>query len=155
MTAWEVYSFGRTVYMVYTDADRIKETLQAFYKDNELIQFIACLTPEECAKLADQLGEVLGSLVANRKEIKSGLQNVKKFLNDFKYKRRKLAVQTDEIKDKFVEESGGASKSVPDLPEGSFSISDWSGYPEGLPKPEGPFRLIEGSEYDAARKAAN
>jgi RHS repeat-associated protein len=34
MTAWEVYSFGRTVYMVYTDADRIKETLQAFYPYN-------------------------------------------------------------------------------------------------------------------------
>ncbi len=41
------------------------------------------------------------------------------------------------------------------LPEGSFSISDWNGYPQGLPKPEGPFRLVEGGEYDAARDAAN
>jgi hypothetical protein len=43
-------------------------------------------------------------------------------------------------------------------PEGSFSsfsIIDWSGYPEALPKPSGPFRLLEGAEYDAARKAAN
>ena len=41
------------------------------------------------------------------------------------------------------------------LPEGSFSIIDWSGYPEGLPRPQGPFRLLEGAEYDAAREAAN
>ncbi len=42
-----------------------------------------------------------------------------------------------------------------DLPDGSFSISDWSGYPDGILKPEGPFRLIEGEEYAAARNAAN
>jgi hypothetical protein len=41
------------------------------------------------------------------------------------------------------------------LPKGSFSIRDWSGYPEGLAKPQGPFRLIEGAEYKAARNAAN
>ena len=41
------------------------------------------------------------------------------------------------------------------FPDGSFSISDWSGYPEGLPRPVGPFRLLEGSEYQAARSAAN
>jgi len=38
---------------------------------------------------------------------------------------------------------------------GSFSVRDWSGYPRGVPKPSGPFRLLEGAEYDAARKAAN
>jgi YD repeat-containing protein len=46
---------------------------------------------------------------------------------------------------------GGAAS----LPSGSFSISDWSGYPKGLPKPQGPFRIVEGSEYDSARTAAN
>ncbi len=44
---------------------------------------------------------------------------------------------------------------MPDFPEGTFSISDWAGYPEGVPKPDGPFRLLKGAEYDAARKAAN
>jgi RHS repeat-associated protein len=39
--------------------------------------------------------------------------------------------------------------------EGSFSIIDWRGYPEGLPKPDGPFRLLEGAEYTEARAAAN
>ena len=41
--------------------------------------------------------------------------------------------------------------------EGSFSITQqgWKGYPKGLPKPEGPFRILEGAEYEAARKAAN
>ncbi len=39
--------------------------------------------------------------------------------------------------------------------EGSFSIVDWTGYPGGIPKPRGPFRLIEGDEYETARNAAN
>jgi len=41
--------------------------------------------------------------------------------------------------------------------EGSFSITGqgFRGYPEGVPRPQGPFRLLEGAEYDAARKAAN
>lgn len=38
---------------------------------------------------------------------------------------------------------------------GEFSIVDWSGYPAGVPKPEGPVRLLTGSEYKAARKDAN
>ena len=41
------------------------------------------------------------------------------------------------------------------LREGSFSIADWSGYPANVPKPTGPFRLLEGAEYDAARAEAN
>ena len=46
---------------------------------------------------------------------------------------------------------GGAA----DLRSGSFSISDWSAYPAGVPRPQGPFRIVEGAEYDAARTAAN
>ena len=40
---------------------------------------------------------------------------------------------------------------------GSFLILNWSGYPTvgGVPKPNGPFRLIEGAEYQSARDAAN
>jgi filamentous hemagglutinin len=41
-----------------------------------------------------------------------------------------------------------------ELPPGSFSISDWSGYPAGVPRPQGPFRLVEGAEYDTARALA-
>ena len=43
-----------------------------------------------------------------------------------------------------------------ELIEGLFSIWDWSGYPEGGPKPEGPVRLLDGSseEYKAADKAS-
>jgi RHS repeat-associated protein len=41
------------------------------------------------------------------------------------------------------------------LPEGSFSIADWRGYPEGVPRPSGPFRVAQGEEYAAARGAAN
>ena len=39
--------------------------------------------------------------------------------------------------------------------QGSFSIRDWTGYPSGLPKPSGPFRLVDGDEYINARKVAN
>jgi RHS repeat-associated protein len=48
-----------------------------------------------------------------------------------------------------------APKSAVDYPEGSFPIRDWEGYPEGVPQPEGPFRLLEGQEYQTARQAAN
>ena len=40
-------------------------------------------------------------------------------------------------------------------PSGTLKIKDWTGYPEGIPRPKGQFRLIDGDEYDAARKAAN
>lgn len=38
--------------------------------------------------------------------------------------------------------------------EDSFYIEDWSEYPDA-PKPEGPFTLLEGEEYNYARKLAN
>jgi len=39
--------------------------------------------------------------------------------------------------------------------EGSFSVIDWTGYPAGGIRPEGPFRLLEGAEYTTARGMAN
>jgi hypothetical protein len=53
--------------------------------------------------------------------------------------------------------SVGVEKSPAGTPlrEGSFSISDWSGYPDYLPRPKGPFRLIAGEEYEASRTAAD
>lgn len=49
----------------------------------------------------------------------------------------------------------GAVATEPAVEAGSFSISDWSGYPAGIPQPSGPFRLLAGEEYDAARSAAD
>jgi hypothetical protein len=37
----------------------------------------------------------------------------------------------------------------------TFSIADWSGYPAGVPRPNGPFWLREGADYEAARGDAN
>jgi RHS repeat-associated protein len=48
---------------------------------------------------------------------------------------------------------GGASGSQ--ALDGSFSIWKWEGYPEELPRPPGPFRLLFGEEYETARAAAN
>ncbi|TIW59858.1 MAG: hypothetical protein E5V48_16125 [Mesorhizobium sp.] len=43
-----------------------------------------------------------------------------------------------------------------DLPSGSFSMSDWADYPIAVvPKPEGPFIRLDGTEHKAARKAAD
>ena len=47
----------------------------------------------------------------------------------------------------------GAAAKVPRV--GEFSITNWDGYPVGVPRPTGPFRLLEGVEYSNARNAAN
>jgi filamentous hemagglutinin len=41
--------------------------------------------------------------------------------------------------------------------QGSFSISNWDGYPTSgdIPTPVGPFRLLQGQEYDDARTLAD
>lgn len=38
---------------------------------------------------------------------------------------------------------------------GEIEITDWEGYPEGGPKPDGKLKLLEGEDYTKARKAAN
>ena len=38
---------------------------------------------------------------------------------------------------------------------GTFSISDWTGYSSGITRPTGPFRLLKGEDYTAARRLAN
>jgi hypothetical protein len=48
-----------------------------------------------------------------------------------------------------------ASTAEEPIKPGSFSIRDWSGYPEYLPRPKGPFRLLEGEEYRKSRDAAD
>lgn len=50
-----------------------------------------------------------------------------------------------------------APKTTAQFAEGSFSITEagFKGYPKGVARPNGPFRLIDGAEYSAARKAAN
>jgi hypothetical protein len=49
----------------------------------------------------------------------------------------------------------GAAADAAPIEPGSFSIIDWSGYPQNLSRPKGPFRLLEGDEYEASRTAAN
>ena len=38
---------------------------------------------------------------------------------------------------------------------GDIEITDWGDYPEGYPKPDGPMKLIDGPEYEAARNQAD
>ena len=56
-----------------------------------------------------------------------------------------------------AQKGGAGLTSTSQLPNGSFSIIDWSRYPTvgNVPQPAGPFRLLEGAEYDAARSSAN
>ena len=53
------------------------------------------------------------------------------------------------------ENNNGNEHVVDNLPDGTFSISDWNGYPDNLPRPEGPFRLLVADEYESARKLAD
>ncbi len=61
----------------------------------------------------------------------------------------KTAVKLAEDAALITEEASVAVK------EGEFSIINWKNYSENLLRPQGPFRLIQGEEYDAARAAAN
>lgn len=45
--------------------------------------------------------------------------------------------------------------SIENFKPGTFSISDWTGYPESYIRPEGPFRLLQGEEYKIARRIAD
>lgn len=51
--------------------------------------------------------------------------------------------------------AAGLSDAGTDIREGSFSIIDWRGYPEDLPRPRGPFRTLAGEEYRQARRTAD
>jgi len=52
---------------------------------------------------------------------------------------------------KSSDEALGAGKAARE----QFSVSNWDGYPGGIPKPTGELRLLRGAEYDQARAAAN
>ena len=47
------------------------------------------------------------------------------------------------------------AESAETFEEGAFSVSNWNGYPEGMPRPTGALRVLGGEEYAAARSAAN
>ncbi len=50
-----------------------------------------------------------------------------------------------------------AAAPTPTALDGSFSVTDWSKHPTAgnVPKPDGPFRILDGAEYGTARNAAN
>jgi hypothetical protein len=47
------------------------------------------------------------------------------------------------------------SPTLTKLNVGTFSINNFIGYPTGIAKPKGPFRIISGQEYTTARNSAN
>lgn len=51
-------------------------------------------------------------------------------------------------------QSDNSNELFSELEKDQFTILKWDDYPDG-PKPKGPFRLIDGEEYDNARRAAN
>jgi RHS repeat-associated protein len=52
--------------------------------------------------------------------------------------------------------SGGSSSPNTTAQTGEFCIINWKGYPNwGVPKPQGPFKILTGPSYDAARRAAD
>lgn len=53
------------------------------------------------------------------------------------------------------DQPSGQTSNLNDGDDGVFSINDWEGYPPDGPKPEGPFRLVDGVKYEEARNEAN
>ncbi|KAB2927748.1 MAG: DUF4157 domain-containing protein [Leptonema illini] len=51
------------------------------------------------------------------------------------------------------EKEGGGDQHRSSLKD-EFSIEDWTGYPDG-PRPKGPFRILDGAEYENARALAD
>ena len=113
MTGWEVVSFGRTAYKVYTNSGRIRDALRDFYDDPRVAEWIACLSEEECGSLATQMGNVIGSFIANRKEAEQGIRKVKELVKRYiaigkaKYKNSLLASEIGAISDTTAVTSGG------------------------------------------------
>jgi RHS repeat-associated protein len=58
---------------------------------------------------------------------------------------------------RMTEQPFSPSQAIDEFEEGTFSLTEhaFSDYPEVLPRPEGTFRLLEGTEKEAARQAAN
>uniref|UniRef100_UPI00261B6B3A hypothetical protein n=1 Tax=uncultured Tateyamaria sp. TaxID=455651 RepID=UPI00261B6B3A len=52
---------------------------------------------------------------------------------------------------------GATNNVVRQYPDGTFSVSDFAGYPAGVPRPPAgtTYRLLSGAEYADARRLAN
>jgi len=70
------------------------------------------------------------------------------------YNEYKAAKKAAAVASQFSKEKTAISAAEQIYEEGSFSIIDWSGYPDG-PKPEPPFRMLDDQEYNANRTIAN
>ena len=103
-------------------------------------------------KRLDDIAEKLEGQLANREAI-AATGGGRNLIPD--HSVNGYRVYADEITDGILED-GRTWNGQNWVKNGEFSISDWDGYPAGnVPKPTGPFRLIEGAEYDAARALAN
>ena len=76
------------------------------------------------------------TVVSSGKKVGSQLEDVDK---------KAIQKEKDNVR---IEVKNGKDTSV------YFHIDDWSGYPD-TPRPEGPFRIVEGDEYNNSRKLAN
>jgi hypothetical protein len=61
------------------------------------------------------------------------------------------------VDDAMVAAAGAPNRTLTQHADGTFSVSDWTGYPAGVPRPpEGTtYRLVSGSEYAEARRLAD
>lgn len=78
--------------------------------------------------------------------------------NTFAVERIEIAhegIEVDENEDAFQKNQENEGSVHTTKNENEFFIKDWSEYPEGIPKPKGPFRILEGEEYNNARDLAN
>ena len=101
---------------------------------------LASLSPEAAAAMRQLTESRL--LAAATDKLKSALNG-----------GEKVGVEGSVLKSAIANDTETAGSEI--LKPDEFKISDWTGYPDGVPKPEGPFKLLEGDEYQQARSAAN
>ena len=85
--AFLVYDVGDTAwsaYNIYRTRTLIEAQVKDFLNDPDLVQRIKCLSDNECDELAGKIGNLLGSVFANRDQIAAGLGKIKDLLKGMK-----------------------------------------------------------------------
>ncbi len=74
---------------------------------------------------------------------------------DYSWEEEEDEEQSDPNDETYVPVTDDESTEEEFLDNGEFYIDDWKGYPSRREIPPGPFRILQGREYEDARAEAN
>ena len=83
MLVWEIYSAGKTIGHIMANQDAIFDQVKAIFHDPDLRMWFDCIPQADCEELSFQMGEVLGSALVNRKDLKSNILQARTKVKDF------------------------------------------------------------------------